>query len=61
MEGGGREGENENKNENLKKAPLSAGSLVRGLIPPPWDNDLIQIQESDAQSTEALRHPEVTL
>ena len=47
----------EKERENLKQAPHSARSLMQGLIPWPWDHDLVQNQESDAQLTESPRHP----
>ena len=51
--GGGTEG----KRENLKQAPHSALSPAPDSIPQPWDHDLSQNQESDAQPTESPRCP----
>ena len=50
-----REREAEGEKENLKQAPHSAWNMTRGLIPPPWDHDLRENQESDTQVTEPPR------
>ena len=49
--GEGQEGERKNR----KRAPHSAWSPMRGLIPQPWERDLSPNQESDAQPTEPPR------
>ena len=55
----GRARGRERKRENLKQALCSAQSPMRGSIPQPWDHDLSQNQESDAQLTEPPRHPKI--
>ena len=49
------EGQRERKRENLQQAPHSTWSLMQGSIPQPWDHDLSQNQELDAQPTEPPR------
>ena len=51
------EGQGEMEKENPKQSPCSVWSPKWGLIPWPWDYDLSQNQESDAQQTEPPRHP----
>ena len=54
-----KERRTDRQRENLKQAPRSVQSLAQGLIPPPWDHDLSQNQESDdTQPTEPPRRPE---
>ena len=43
--------------ENPKQAPHLAQSPMQGPIPRPWDHNLSQNQESDAQLTEPSRRP----
>ena len=47
--------------ENLKQALHSAGILMWGSVPQPWDYHLSQYQELDAQSTEPSRCPSIFL
>ena len=47
--------------ENLKQILSWAWSSMQGLIPWPWDHDLSQNQELDAQPTESPRRPVRTL
>ena len=54
----GRGAEGEREREHLQQTPPSAQSPTQGLIPRPWDHDLNQNQELDAQPTEPPRHPE---
>ena len=51
-----REGQREREGI-FKQAPHSVQSLTRGSIPQPWDRDLSQNQESEAQPTEPPRCP----
>ena len=50
-------GEEQRGGRDLKEAPCSVQSPRRGSIPQPWDYDLSQNQESDAQPTEPPRCP----
>ena len=43
--------------ENVKQAPCSGQSLTQDSISRPWDHDLSQNQELDAEPTEPSRHP----
>ena len=52
-----RERGRERWRENLKQAPHSSQSPTWGSIPQPWDHDLSQNQELDAQSLNHLSHP----
>ena len=47
--------------QNLKQASHSAGSLMWGSIPRPWDHHLSQYQELDVQSTEPSTCPSILL
>ena len=51
----GRGAEIEKARENLKQVPRPAQSPTQDSIPQPWDHDLSQNQESDAQLTEPPR------
>ena len=59
--GWGVEGESEKERarwrQNLKQAPHSVRSLMRGSVPWPWDYNLSWNQELDAQPTEPSRCP----
>ena len=46
------EGEERRKRGNLTQAPCSVPSPTQGSIPQPWDHNLSQNQESDAQETD---------
>ena len=54
---GERGREREKERENLKVAPCSVKSLMRGSIPRCWDHDLRRYQESDALLTESPTCP----
>ena len=54
-----RAGERGRDRENPKQTPCSAQSLMWGSILQPWDHDLNQNQESDAQLTEPPRRPQM--
>ena len=50
----GGEGQREREKETERE---SAWNPMQDLIPQPWEHDLSQNQESNAQQTEPPRHP----